>query len=180
MGLSWPKLKDRKLPQIPPKSVTFSRVHDIPHIDDPIPTYESIDVADATYSKVDDRRNYDYPVFPHRRKKNLEENMYASASQTYSLGGSEDPYSSIASVRGVNDDASVGYARVNEDQLRNNRQKLSTSSNVDDLYAKVNRKIVQERRIQNGLLPSSSLLNGFRNLQQIQPSTVSFYGNKFV
>lgn len=54
--------------------------------------------------------------------------------------------------------------------MRNGRHKLS--SNVDDLYAKVNRKAVLEKRLQNGLMPSTS--NGLRNLQQIQPSTVSF------
>lgn len=62
----------------------------------------------------------------------------------------------------------MGYARVSEAQMRADRQK---SSNVDDMYAKVNRKAVLERRIQNGLLPSTS---GIRNFQQIQPSTVNF------
>jgi hypothetical protein len=56
--------------------------------------------------------------------------------------------------------------------MRNNRQKASTSSNIDDLYAKVNRKMVLERRIQNGLLPSTSTSSALRNLQQIQPTTV--------
>jgi hypothetical protein len=78
---------------MPPKSVTFSRVHDIPHIDDPIPTYESIDAdmaSDSNYSKMEDRQRYDYPIFP-QRLRNVEESLYASASQTYSVG-SEDPY----------------------------------------------------------------------------------------
>jgi hypothetical protein len=84
------------LPQVP-KSVTFSRVQNIPHIDDPIPTYESIDAdlaSDAAYSKLDDRQRYDYPIFPQRpanRRRNMEENLYVSASQTYSVA-SEDPY----------------------------------------------------------------------------------------
>jgi hypothetical protein len=42
--------------------------------------------SDSNYSKMEDRR-YDYPIFPQRminRRRNLEENLYASASQVSS------------------------------------------------------------------------------------------------
>ncbi|KAI6209400.1 hypothetical protein M3Y96_00217700 [Aphelenchoides besseyi] len=182
-GFSWSKmkgLKDRKLPNPPnqsrSKGVSFSR-NDIPHIDDVIPTYESIDVdssSDVMYSKVDEKQRYDYPTFPNRqnKRKPTEEAVYASASQTYSVT-SEDPYSSIASdadpLKPTNE--SVGYARVNEENLKLRRQKFVSNNNVEDLYAKVNRKAF-DRVQQNGLLPSTS---GIRNLQQVQPSTSTMF-----
>ncbi|KAH7696960.1 Protein F31A3.5, partial [Aphelenchoides avenae] len=151
----------RELPQLPTtsKKVSFFPA-DLPLIDDCAPTYESIDndendsVSDPHYSKLVNgpALRYDYPTFgPRERHKRVEEPFYTSASQTYSVG-SEDPYSSIVSEndggrKALNDDASSsydpGYARVRDGPK--DGPSTSTFSNIDALYAKVNRPFSRKR-----------------------------------
>ncbi|KAI6244176.1 hypothetical protein M3Y99_00090000 [Aphelenchoides fujianensis] len=110
------------------------------------------------YSKVDEKTRYDYPTFnsrPLNRRKPPAEALYASASQTYSLN-SDDPYSSIA---------------IN----RRPPPKGFPAHNVDDLYAKVNRKPFDRVAQLNGNLPSTSSGASRFTLQQVQPSTSGLF-----
>ncbi|CAD5229244.1 unnamed protein product [Bursaphelenchus okinawaensis] len=135
-------------PPLPQKPQHFNP-ENIPNIDDPIPTYESVDVADSdvAYSRVHERpRRYEYPTF--NRTRASEEAVYASASQIYS-GGSEDPYSSIVSdIEGKKaDDTSVGYARVQDDLTQPSTSRAVR--NVESLYAKINRNSINRKMSEN-------------------------------
>ncbi|RCN37607.1 hypothetical protein ANCCAN_16487, partial [Ancylostoma caninum] len=132
------------------------------------PTYESIDpesdsLIDPLYTKLGEvtssrpERKYDYPVFSGRKAPafNLAGDgvVYQSASQIYTICGSEDPYSSIvsephrsATVADQDDyNSSVydgGYAKVKQGPLNNNwrRERLErTELEVDQLYSKIRR-----------------------------------------
>ncbi|CAD5234531.1 unnamed protein product [Bursaphelenchus xylophilus] len=134
-------------PPVPQQERQHFNPDDIPNIDDPIPTYESVDATDSdiAYSVNGRPRRYDYPTFKSRTN---EEAVYASASQIYS-GGSEDPYSSIVSdiegSRQRGDDTSVGYARVAEDAMKPSTSRPIPARNVESLYAKINRNAVNKK-----------------------------------
>ena len=97
-GGSWLRARNiaiRALPTIPStskKSGGGAFTRDLPHIDDVhIPTYESID-AESRSPTASAPRGYEYPsLLARHRRRFADEHVYASTSQTYSLG-SEDPY----------------------------------------------------------------------------------------
>ncbi|KJH48978.1 hypothetical protein DICVIV_04877 [Dictyocaulus viviparus] len=132
------------------------------------PMYESIDPEndlniDPLYSKVGDltsvrqERKYDYPIFSGRKISvnpiSHDDMVYQSASQIYTIGGSEDPYSSITfeprrTCRGADrdEDSSViydpGYARVKPEVSKSSQYSLCmerTEREVDQLYSKIRR-----------------------------------------
>ncbi|KAJ1371590.1 hypothetical protein KIN20_033566 [Parelaphostrongylus tenuis] len=169
---SAPLQMGRALPQLPADMYSVidkGRKTNVPFADEGgIPMYESIDpendsVIDPVYSKLGEvtsvrhERKYDYPVFSGRKISAMplthDDMVYQSASQIYTIGGSEDPYSSITSeprrngvIADRDEDSSgiydPGYAKVKPEVSKSVRYKECierTEREVDQLYSKIRR-----------------------------------------
>ncbi|VDM57009.1 unnamed protein product [Angiostrongylus costaricensis] len=166
---SAPLQMGRALPQLPADMYSVidkSRKTNVPFADEGgIPMYESIDpendsVIDPLYSKLGDvtsvrhERKYDYPIFSGRKLSAVplthDDVVYQSASQIYTIGGSEDPYSSITSEprrNGIGADRDEdssgiydpGYAKLKPELSKSVRYKeciQRTEREADQLYSK--------------------------------------------
>lgn len=164
---------------VPESARAYSPQEEIPNINDINPTYESVDTINTRVPPPRNNSRYDYPSF-NRNQRGNDDVLYASASQTYSLG-SEDPYSSIVSdvdgVRQNKDDNSVGYARVSDDHLRQGTSRTTMGRSGESLYSKINKNNQNRNRMATSssmtYQPSTSTSNGVSNTFKRVPSEPS-------